>query len=733
MKIIKKNLKIKGMSCVNCAQAIEKELSALGSGVKSAKVNFAVEQLYLEFDALQISEEVVKARIAKLGYSVAPPESKESESPPSKSLLLKFLFSFVASMVVMLLMFIPMHALPMEVNHSLQFILMLVVLLVSGELFLKGIWTFLRSGRANMNTLVGMGAVTAFVYSSVLFFQDMHHQTYFETSGFIISFVLLGKWLEEKAKGKTKESLESLFALKSMRASRIVNNGDNGKGDESVDVEQLQVGELILVRSGEKIAVDGEVVYGSGQVDESMLTGEWLPVEKAPGQMVFAGTLCMNGSLQVKVLKDAKNSRLQAIIDYVVRVQSYRAPIEKYADKVSEYFVPVVMLLALMTFLLWMQLQGEVKLALDFAISLLLIACPCALGLATPMAVLVAVTGAAKRGVLVRGGESIEKAGAVQEIIFDKTGTITEGKPVVTKVTWHKKLEEDLLKQELWSMVASVEHLSSHPIAHAIVEHAIKKEGAELLPVSEFENKNGLGVAGVVKGKRVAIGSERFFKEVVVANESSTIHAFVEEQLLLSFSLADPIRPGAGEMLARVRALGIAPLHLLSGDAKSTTAKVAKELAFEAYQGRVLPEEKARYVERIKEAGTEAGGEARKVAMIGDGINDAPALALADLSIAMGSGTDVAMEVSDVTILGGNLARIDNFFRLAQSTMRVVKQNLFLSFAYNVVMMPLAAGVLYPSYAIKLTPVMASLAMGLSSISVVLNSLRLAKSREVLY
>ncbi len=614
-------------------------------------------------------------------------------------------------------------------SRWIQLLLTTPVVFWAGRPFFTGAWRAFRHHAADMNTLVAIGVGSAYVYSTVAtlfpgFFEAAGRSpdVYFEAAAVIVTLILLGRMLEARARARTSAAIEKLLDLQPPLA-RVERNGRL----EEVPVEAIRVGDRVIVRPGEKIPVDGIVEEGTAAVDESMITGESVPVDKKPGDSVIGGTVNQSGALVVRVTRVGHDTVLQQIVRLVEEAQARKAPIQRLADRVAGIFVPVVMLVAIATFVLWFDFGPEPRLthALLTFVSVLIIACPCALGLATPTAILVATGRAAQLGVLIKGGDALEHLQRTDLVVFDKTGTLTEGRPRLVRVVPLNGQESDALL----ALAAAVEQRSEHPLARAVVE-AAEARGLTLPPVRDFEVQAGLGVAARVDGRRVQIGRPAFLAEqgipvpetqaAALAAEGHTVVAVaVDGQPAGLLALADTIRPSAEPAIQALHRMG-RRVAMITGDSEAAARAVARRLGIDEIRANVLPQDKAAAVAAFQAKG-------HVVAMVGDGINDAPALAQADVGIAMGSGTDIAIEAGDVTLMRPDLRAVVDAFRLSARTLRTIKQNLFFAFIYNVLGIPIAAGVLYPFTGLLLNPMIAAAAMALSSVSVVTNSLRLRR------
>lgn len=713
---MKKTYEISGMHCASCARSIEISLSNL-EGVDEAVVNFNMSTLRVEYDRKKISEEKILKAIGELGFSASPPESKkgggrkgeDAASGFLKKFLIGALFSIPTLLIGMLMLDIPYRG----------YVLMLLAAPVQfyvGYTFYKGALGGLKIRSANMDTLVALGTSAAYFYSVFLVLQNPMAENYFESAAVLITVVMLGKYLEERAKGRTGEAIKELMNLSPQKATLLTKSGES-----VVEVDSVKKGDLLLVRPGEKIPVDGEVYEGTSSVDESMISGEPVPVEKTRGSKVTGGTINGHGFLKMKATVVGENTTLSRIINFVQDAQLKKAPIQRYADRISSVFVPAVITLSALTFIAWHFILGEpLSFALIASVSVLVIACPCALGLATPAAVMVGTGKGAKNGILIRGGDALEAAGRVTAVIFDKTGTITLGKPEVTDVI----ALNGFGKEKLLSVSAGLESVSEHPLARAIVSHA-KMEKAKIPGVSAFRNHPGKGVEGKISGKRCLLGNPRL---VDISEASSEIGRLEDEgktavgvqvggKLAGIVAVSDLVKPGAKDAVSSLLKMGITP-YMITGDNERTAKAVAHKVGIKHYFAGVLPEEKARHVQELKKKGL-------SVAMVGDGVNDAPALAASDVGIAMASGTDVAMETGSIVLMKSDPRDVYRAILLSRKTLSKIRQNLFWALIYNAIGIPVAAGLLYPFYGVLLNPMIAGAAMAFSSVSVVGNSLLL--------
>lgn len=708
------DLAVEGMSCASCALLLEMVLKR-DPRIKNASVNFGTETLSVQG---AITKEEVCAKVESVGYKAFPMDTLsqrkkmvEKEQLRVKSAWRRFFWSVILSTPVII---IAMSMSSSRRLHWLQFLLATPVVFWSGQPFFSKAFRLASHRAANMDTLIALGVGAAYAYSLPAFFKRRGH-IYFEAAAAIITFVLLGRYLEERAKGKAGEAIRQLVDLQPQNATLL-------RGDQEiiVDVETLVVGDIVLIRPGEKIPTDGEIIQGLSTIDESMVTGESMPVVREVGHKVIGGCVNGNGVLRVRVSAIGMDTVLAGIVHMVDQAQSTKLPIQKQVDKISAVFVPSVMALSAITFGGWLAVGVPFSLALGNAITVLLIACPCALGLATPAAIMVGTGQAAKKGIYIRNGESLEVAAKLNVIIFDKTGTITEGKPKVSDFYKSSRLSDD----NLLILAASAEHNSEHFLGKAIVEHA-KDLHLTLKDSSEFFSQTGRGIAAVVDGKKLLIGNKAWLEEqaVSVTTLSASAIQFAEQgktpvymaingKEAAVFGIADKPRENAAQALKRLHKLGISTL-MVTGDTEKTALFIAGKVGIEQVIANAKPEEKLAIVQQLQAQGKQVG-------MIGDGINDAPALTAANVGFAIGTGTDIAIEAADLTLVQGDIMRVTDAIELSTDTIAVIKQNLFWAFAYNTVAIPVAAlG--------KLNPMIASAAMALSSVSVIVNSLRLSR------
>ncbi len=735
------SLSVGGMSCAACVVRVERALGEL-EGVEQAAVNFATEKAQVRFDPQKVNLETFKKAIEEAGYkfrglALAELRDRDREEREKELNLLKkkLIFSVVLGIIIMALSmprFFPfLKDLPQQYLFVLVFILTTPVQFWAGKQFITGAWGAARHGSADMNTLIAVGTLSAYIYSTVATFfpglfqaSGLKAEIYFDSAAMIIALILLGRLLEARAKGQTSEAIRKLVSL-APKTARVIRNGQ----ELDIPLEEVKKGDLLRVRPGEKVPVDGRVREGQSAVDESMLTGESLPVEKKPGDEVIGATLNKSGSFTFEVTRVGEETALAQIIRLVEQAQGSKAPIQRLADKVAGIFVPVVMVIALLTFMVW-YLWGPpptLTRALMNFVAVMIIACPCALGLATPTAIMVGTGKGAENGILIKGGESLESIHTLTTIVFDKTGTLTKGQLKVTDI----EPASGQQAEEVLALAAAMEQGSEHPLGEAIVRRA-KEQGLPLETVEDFEALAGLGVRASQGGQKLLLGNRRLMlfegislsefeeNEARLAGQGKTLMFLARESLLLGvFALADTLKEHAIEAVASLKEMGLEVI-MLTGDNRQTAEAIGRLLHLDRVIPEVLPEDKTSQIQALQAQG-------KKVAMVGDGINDAPALAQADVGIAIGSGTDVAIEASDITLIRDDLRVIITAIRLSRRTIQTIRQNLFWAFFYNILGIPIAAGTLYPFWGILLNPILASAAMAFSSVSVVSNSLRLRR------
>lgn len=743
--------KIKGMHCASCAGIIEKTFSKV-AGVTSVSVNYGTETAKVAFDEAQTTPQHLSEHIEPLGYSLIMPEDHSAhtganQSKHEKLMELADMKRKVVSMIPLTLFSIfvmgwdifaqfgrapEMPYVWEELFHHLLPLMATYALFVVGKPYLQGVARFLRYGKANMDTLIGIGTGAAYIYSIVVTsleevlapFIDVS-QTYYDVTIVVIAFIALGKYLESRSKLRTGDAIEKLLNLQA-KTARVLRDGK----EIEIPIEQVVIGDHVMIKPAGKIPVDGTVIEGSSYIDESMISGEPMPVSKNIGDSVVAGTMNTSGAFVFEAKKIGAETMLARIIHMVEEAQGSKAPIQALADKISSVFVPVVLAFAFVVLGAWLTI-GTSYLGFSQALSyglvsfvgILVIACPCALGLATPTAIIVGVGKGAKEGILIKDAATLEKLHHVDVLVVDKTGTITKGKPELVAI----KNLSDRTDAELIAVLAALEGKSEHPIAHAIVNYA-QENNIQPLRVNAFNALKGKGITGTIAGVVYYAGSSALIAELklsvdaaMITKEADTgstpIILATKEKVLAVVMVADAVKPEAVDAIARLHALGI-KIIMATGDNARTAAYIAKHVGIDEVIAEVLPEEKLNKIKALQ-------AEGYRVAMAGDGVNDAPALAQADVGIAMATGTDVAIESAGITLLHGDISKLVKAIALSKMTMRGIKQNLFWAFAYNVIGIPIAGGILYPAFGILLSPVFAGLAMALSSVSVVGNSLRL--------
>jgi len=723
----KSNLQISGMHCASCATLINNSLSS-AKGVKSANVNYATAKATVDFDEKKISQAELINLVKQAGYSAEPMTSDNSFEKQfamqkkeirhyKNNFLFSLIFSIPAFIIGMVFMWLGIK-IPFE-----GFILMALatpVQFIIGWQFYRGTWVALKNKTANMDSLIAIGTSAAYFFSVYNVFFSPENGQYFETTAILITLVVMGKMLESIAKGKTGDAIRALMNL-SPKMATVLRNGQ----EEKIPVDKVELNDIIIVKPGESIPVDGLITKGNSAVDESMITGESLPIEKNVGDTVVGATINKHGSFEFKATKIGADTTLAKIIKLIDEAQGKKAPIQRFADSVSAYFVPAVIIIAIITFLVWKFLVGaDFAFALIYAVAVLVIACPCALGLATPTAIMVGTGKGASNGILIKGADSLETAHRLKYIIFDKTGTITKGQPELTDTIAF----DGRSKTEILQIAASLEKSSEHPLAEAIV----KKAEAEKLNLSKTKNFTavpGQGVKAEINSQKYLLGNLKLMAENQINTESlSQRLAELENQgktamiladhakILGLVAVADSIRETSKQAVANLNKLGM-ETYMITGDNERTAKAIAKQAGITNVIAQVLPQDKLKHVKKLQESGL--------TAMVGDGINDAPALAQADIGMAMGSGTDVAMETGNIVLMKNDLLDVPRAIHLSKLTMNKIKQNMFWALFYNVAGIPLAAGVFYHWTGWQLSPVFAGLAMALSSVSVVSNSLLL--------
>jgi len=728
---VKNNFPVTGMSCASCAVSVESMLKSQ-PGVTSASVNFAASSVWVEYNTEITSPKTFRTAIQSIGFDLLCDENEadlQKEIKQHESLILKrkTIFSAILTFPVVV---IGMFLMDLPYANWIMLVLSTPVVFWFGRSFFVTAFMQLKHGKTNMDTLVALSTGIAYLFSlfntifpHFLMYGDHHPPVYFEASAVIIVFILLGRMLEERAKANTSSAIKKLMGLQADTVTMLETDGT-----ESIQpISMVQIGHKLRVKPGERIPVDGILLEGTSFVDESSITGEPLPVEKLSGHSVFAGTINQKGSFVMEAQKVGSETLLARIIRMVQEAQGSKPPVQKLVDKVASVFVPVVISISILSFATWMILGGENALpqALLTMVSVLIIACPCALGLATPTAIMVGIGRGAELGILIKDADGLELAHRIDTLVLDKTGTITEGKPKVTDFLW-KREDSEILK----SILLSIESQSEHPLAEAI-SGVLQDEGAQTVSVGYFESKTGRGVLATVQDSKYAVGNELLMTEsgISLALEDKETADSLQEQaktvlffggegeVLAIIAITDPIKASSAVAIEKLKRSGI-EVHMLTGDNEHTAYSVAKQTGIDVYKAGCLPEDKAEYIKNLQQQGN-------VVAMAGDGINDSHAMAQADVSIAMGSGSDIAMEVAKMTIVSSKLESISSAIELSKQTIRTIKQNLFWAFIYNIIGIPIAAGLLYPFTGFMLNPMIAGAAMAMSSVSVVSNSLRL--------
>jgi len=741
------SLKLKGMSCASCANNIEQAILAV-AGVIDCHVNFGAEQVTINYEPKQTNLAKIQAAIVDAGYSSFQLETEGEDTAEAASKLAaeqELILKLTTGIVISIILFF--GSLPMMTglhlpfvpkffhNPWFQLVLTTPVEFWCGGSFFRNAWKSLKRRTATMDTLIALGTGTAYFYSlfvtlfpGMFISQGLEIHVYYEVAAMVVTLILLGRFFEHRAKGQTSEAIHKLMGMQA-KIARVIR--DDLEMD--IPINKVIVNDLILVRPGEKIPVDGEVIDGNSTVDESMVTGESVPVKKQPGDEVIGSTINKTGSFKFKATRVGKDTFLAQIVKLVQEAQGSKAPIQRLVDQVTGWFVPAVIMIALLTFMIWFSITANFTLAMMTMVGVLIIACPCALGLATPTSVMVGTGKGAENGILIKSAESLELAHKINIIVVDKTGTLTQGKPTVTDFITIKGTANGN-ELQLLKLAASVEHKSEHPLAEAVVKYTIN-QAVSLADVKNFAAIVGSGVQGIVYDQLVQVGTQRWFTELGIdtdvlephqtiwENEGKTvIWLAVNGKSEAIMAITDALKPSSLTAVKALQKLGL-EVVMLTGDNQKTAQTIANQVGITQVFAQVRPDQKAAMIKSLQQK--KVGNKFKIVAMVGDGINDAPALAQADVGIAMGTGTDVAIAASDITLISGDLQAIVTAIQLSRATINNIRQNLFFAFIYNIIGIPIAAGILYPFFGLLLNPIIAGAAMAFSSVSVVSNALRL--------